>query len=166
VVLKTWLFVDYTIRQLILATLNLPSVDKEGSTCAKIFCPRFLRCLNLVIKVRDVNRVLRRATPRIMLSGQILLYLHENEPRLLEQLEKAKRNFGESIGLPAEDASGALAVNTAELRNSRWVPDAWLDVTSRINTACQLAWRRHLGISNPMLKRHAGLRAGMRIPAM
>lgn len=133
VVLETWLFLDYTIKQLLMVALGIPSVDSDALDLRQDLLPNFLRCLNLVIRIRDMNCELDKPFPRITMPGRVLFYLQKDEPTLFDQLIKAERRFLESIGAPQVGVSGASTVLTTKDPKPRWVPDGWLEMTSRID---------------------------------
>jgi hypothetical protein len=56
IVLETWLFIDYTIRWLLLFGLNLDEVDSPELDLRYSLLPAdFRRCVQLIQKLRDFN---------------------------------------------------------------------------------------------------------------
>jgi hypothetical protein len=143
VVLESWLLVDYTIRELLMAGLRLPKVGQDVLFRQQILRRfNFETCRELVTKIRDINLGLRKPLPQITFPPGFWMYLFQNERNLLDQLESAQRAFRKSKGLPADlhealreelGIPAGMEFLTVDRRdNSRWVSDDWLDVTKRI----------------------------------
>ena len=55
VVLETWLFLDYTLANLLISGLNMTGVDTDFVDLRHEMIPSFARSLQLVIKIRERN---------------------------------------------------------------------------------------------------------------
>jgi hypothetical protein len=59
IVLETWLFVDYTLRQLLMHGLELTAIDQEELDLRYNLLPRsFGACIDLLVRLRKTNHQL------------------------------------------------------------------------------------------------------------
>jgi len=128
IVLETWLFVDYVVRELLMSGLQLERVDNENFDLRNVLLPRgFSECIRLLQKLRDVNQDLPEE-PERPLTARSRKWVHFNQfdPGLTERIAAAESSYRETFGLGPRP----LVVNQPVYRS---VPNGWLEVASRVD---------------------------------
>jgi len=135
IVLETWLFLDYTVRQILMAGLSIPRVDCDVLDLREELLPSFRQCLYLILRIRDMNLEFEKPVPRVTIPVDLFFHLEKNEPILLKQLIETENRFLASIGIPAENLceTSASPVLRTKISKPRWVSDEWLEMTSTID---------------------------------
>lgn len=137
VVLETWLLMDYTLRQILMAGLNLPRTNYDRLDLREQLLPGFERCLDLIIKIRNLNETLGPVDPRTQMRIGLLLFMQKHYPTLLDQFTEAENVFLTDTGeLKVYEASRSLLRSTGS-PEPRYVSDAWLKMTNVIDKS----WR-------------------------
>jgi hypothetical protein len=89
IVLEAWLFIDYCIREFLLAGLNLSELNVENCDLRFNLLPRsFVDCINLLEKIKKTHQGLPR-DPRensITLPLKFLFILKNDQPELFHKL--------------------------------------------------------------------------------
>jgi hypothetical protein len=141
VVFETWLLIDYCIRGLLMAGLQIR--DHEELDLRYNLLPRgFRECVSLLRKLYAVNKALPEEPRHISGPARIWLFIREFDPDLLERLQIAEDAYRKASKLPMDDKSVArVLVQSVQYRT---VPDAWLDVAVRVDES----WDKRAGKLN------------------
>ena len=135
-VLETWLFVDFTIRKLLLSGLGLRGLDE--SDLRDMFLPRGLReCVRLVTKLRELN--LRLPGPpedQFRATRRKWKYLQQHHGEALNQLLAAEEEYGKTYSLDwahPDQNQTFTTIFSSWPTVYRTVSQGWLDITARID---------------------------------
>lgn len=133
IVLETWLLLDYSIRQLILSGLNLSQFMNEDFDLASNLLPKsFRNCLNLLIKLRDLNHHLPQEPPQYPFTGSLdyISYLNENDRESVERIEELTKEYCKANSISEFQSN-------LDDDKFRFVKDEWLRIVDQINNEWQ-----------------------------
>lgn len=128
IVLETWLFVDYAVRELLMSGFQLQKVDDSELDLRYNLLPRGLHdCVRLLKKLRDVNRRLP-VRPEQPITGRSRKwkYFDEFDPGLSKRIAAAEMSYFETFKIPQPD----VVIYKNKYRS---VPEGWLDVADQID---------------------------------
>ena len=169
-VLETWLFVDYTVRELLLSGLGLERLDDDELDLRYNLLPgRFPDCLRLLEKLRDANqRLPEKPEPPLQFSARKLLFFEKYDRDMFNRMWDAEQSYRQACQLGPPPALGVL-----DRTRYRWLTEGWLSVANqidktwvdratRLNDARNLAAHSHdeqriaakLGFNGPKIASH------------
>jgi len=129
IVLETWLFIDYAVRELLMSGLQLDRVDNEDFEIRDALLPKgLLDCVRLLRRLRDVNLDLPEE-PEHAITGPARMWKHfrEIDPGLGKRLAAAQESYRKTFQLPPRPS--ALWPRPVY----RSVPKGWIEAVSRVD---------------------------------
>lgn len=163
IVLETWLFIDYSIRQLIMGALDLTRYNHEDYDLQYNLLPRsFEACLTLLVRLKNSNEKLPSNPEhgRVLLPGRFAFFLMKEHRQTFDELIEAEREYYRKFFpslLPHEnDGTEAISLSPVKVTSHsyRRLSDDWLEAVadideewskkaSKLNAARNLAAHSH-----------------------
>jgi len=137
IVLETWLLLDFTVRQLILAGLGLSKYENDELNLKSNLLPRNFRgCLNLLTKLRDYNKQLPHKPEEYPFLGSLdyVSYLFENDEEATKKVVKLTDEYCKINSIPKP--------GTINENDYRFVKKDWIDVAEQIDDNWQKKAKR------------------------
>jgi len=157
IVLETWLFLDYSIRLLLMGAFSLGKYNHEEYDLRYNLLPRsFEACLTLLLKLKKTNKELlpNPENNRILFPMRFLLFLKKEHKDFLEKLiEKEKEYYQKNFPLLSKENNKITVSSVPNIKivsnNYRRISDTWLEAVAGIdeewsNKATKLNGARNL----------------------
>jgi hypothetical protein len=96
IVLETWLFIDFCIRQILISGLDLNEINVDCCDLRIHLLPRSFRgCIHLIVRLRDVHSALPRdpSDMEVRLPGLYLLFIKKEFPKLFTKLLEVEQQY-------------------------------------------------------------------------
>ena len=145
IVLETWLFIDFCIRELLMSALGLHDVSVEGYDLRFSLLPRsFSECVKIIERLKEVHTALPRDPQEksIRLPARFLFLLKDRHPELFSRFLEVEQEYyrehapglvkKESIEQPVAWVNFAATVGENRAEYSR-ISSGWLTAVSRID---------------------------------
>jgi len=129
IVVETWLFVDFTVRGLLMSSLQFDRADHEDLDLGYALLPRgFRECASLLQKLVKVNQNLpSEIEKRFTGSARKWAYLDQFDPGLQARIATAEESYRHSFHPGTDDE---FSVRKFRYRS---VPEGWLEVAGNID---------------------------------
>ena len=144
IVLETWLFIDFCIRELLISGLNLDRLNIDAFDLRIHLLPNFRACIKLITRLRESHSGLLRDPQEkaIRMPGQYLTFLKKKHPEFFEQLLDIEQEYYHKYApeLKAKDSlEHTLSLTTVEITDDRSnqysrLALGWLEAVKRIDT--------------------------------
>lgn len=142
IVLETWLFLDFGVRELLVGALDSAGINHEDYDLRYYALPRnFRACTDLLVKIKQTNEKLP-PDPRnnaITLPIRFLFFLKREHPQLFGQLMEAEQQYYQRYYPKLVTSKETANIYTMSISVSpnqqeyRHISENWLKATSRID---------------------------------
>jgi hypothetical protein len=140
-VLETWLFIDYAVRELLLSALDIDKVNHEDYDLRYYALPRsFKACIDLLLRIKQTNEKLSPdpSENAIKMPGRFYFFLKREYPQFLDQFieigqQYYKKYHPELIKPKPSERFNSVTVFSTKLPEYRRVSGAWLHTTAGID---------------------------------
>lgn len=137
-VLETWIFLDFILREFVYAGLQLEKFSHPDFDPRYELLPRrFEGVLELIVKIHDtqLERLERPEQPIPPLGGKFLFWLSKNRPEVLNDMISAQEAYLEETEAELDEEERE---RLAQLRGEWWgpfrqTPQPWLDMAEKID---------------------------------
>lgn len=142
IVLETWLFLDYSVRELLISELDRSGINHEDYDLRYYALPRnFRACIDLLVKIKQTNEKLPPDphANAIKLPVKFLLFLKREHSQLFDQFRDVEQQYYQKyypgLAIPANATIAHTTVTGVNSNNQKYrrISEAWLQVTSRID---------------------------------
>jgi hypothetical protein len=142
IVLETWLFVDYSMRQVLMSALELSRFNHEEYDLRYNLLSRsFEGCLNLLLKLKKVNEELapNPENNRLTYPARLLFFLRREHKEFFDKLLEVEKEYYQKYfpALIPKEADIYTVVSEPKIvpvnNNYRRLSDGWLKSVAKID---------------------------------
>lgn len=141
IVLETWLFVDYCIRELLMSGMELSRFNIESYDLRFKLLPKsFMECINIIVRLKEVHSDLPRDPDdkAIKLPAVFLFFIKKNYPEFFNNFleieqEYYRQHATELVKKDPEKIIPPLQEDNSEQVEYSRISLGWLKAVSRID---------------------------------